>query len=401
LDKWLGRPLWAEIDLDAIAGNIAGLRRRIGDRTELLAVVKANGYGHGAVPVAKTALEAGAQRLGVACLDEAVQLRTAGISAPILILGHTPVWEAERLVEYKVTPTIDTRQLALAVARFSTERGIVTPVHLKVETGTNRFGLTPNEVVDFAQFLCTLPGLEVEGLYTHFAAADEEDKTFTRQQFKLFLSTAERLPWVPCRHVANSAAVLDEPGMCLDMVRPGISIYGCYPSSQVSNSVQLRPALSLKSRIVRLHDLAPGETVSYGGTWMAQKPTRIALVPCGYADGLPRILSNKGSMLIRGSRAPIVGRICMDQCVVDVGHIPGVALGDEVVVIGKQWGGQIAVEELADLAGTINYEILCAISPRVPRVYLKAGAIVQVRTLTDELEAGQIHKEARLTEDQR
>ena len=399
MGKWLGRPVWAEIDLDAIAGNIAGLRRRIGDGTELLAVVKANGYGHGAVPVARTALEAGAQRLGVACLDEAVQLRRAGVNVPIVILGHTPVWEAKRLVEYKVTPTIDTKQLALAVARFSTEQGTVTPVHLKVETGMNRFGLTPDEVVDFAQFLRTLPGLEVEGLYTHFAMADEEDNTFTRQQFKLFLSTAERLPWIPCRHVANSAAVLDEPGMCLDMVRPGISIYGCYPSSQVSNSVQLRPALSLKSRIVRLHDLAPGETVSYGGTWMAQKPTRIALVPCGYADGLPRILSSKGSVLVRGRRAPIVGRICMDQCVVDVGHIPGVALGDEVVIIGKQGEEQITVEEVASLAGTINYEILCGISPRVPRFYLQGGEVIQVKTLTDELETDQIYGEARPTVD--
>ncbi len=387
MEKWLGRPLWAEIDLDAIAGNIAGLRRRIGD-AELLAVVKANGYGHGAVPVAKTALEAGAKRLGVACLDEAVQLRRAGLSAPIVILGHTPVWEARRLVEYKVTPTIDTKQLALAVASFSAEQGVVTPVHLKVETGMNRFGLMPDEVSDFAQFLRTVPGLAVEGLYTHFAMADEEDKTFTRQQFELFLSTAERLPWIPCRHVANSAAVLDEPGMCLDMVRPGISVYGCYPSSQVSDSVQLRPALSLKSHVIRLHDIAHGELVSYGGTWVAQQPTRIALVPCGYADGLPRVLSNQGSVLVRGHRSPIVGRICMDQCVVDVGHIPEAALGDEVAIIGKQGEGQITVEELATLAGTINYEILCGISPRVPRVYLKGGEIVAVRTLTDELEAG-------------
>ena len=400
MGRWLGRPVWAEVDLDAIAANIAGLRQRIGDSPELLAVVKANGYGHGAVPVARTALEAGAQRLGVACLDEAVQLRRTGINAPMVILGHTPVWEAERLVEYKVTPTVDTKQLALAVARLSTERGIVTPVHLKVETGMNRFGMPPNEVVDFAQFLRTLPGLNVEGLYTHFAMADEADKTFTRQQFKLFLSAAERLPWIPCRHVANSAAVLDEPQMCLDMVRPGISLYGCYPSSQVSHSVQLKPALSLKSRVVRLHDLAPGDVVSYGGTWVAQKSTRIALVPCGYADGLPRVLSNRGSVLIRAQRAPIVGRICMDQFVVDVGHLSGVALGDEVIIIGRQGEGQITVEEVASLASTINYEILCGISPRVPRVYRKGGEIVLVRTLTDEMEADQIYGEARFTGDQ-
>ncbi len=399
MGRWLGRPLWAEVDLDAIAYNVAGLKRRIGAGPELLAVVKANGYGHGAVPVARTALEAGAQRLGVACLDEAVQLRRAGISVPIVILGHTPVWQAKGLVECKVTPTVDTKQLALAVARFSTERGVITPVHLKVETGMNRFGLTPNEVVDFAQFLRTLPGLNMEGLYTHFARADEADKTFTWQQFNLFLSVAERLPWVSCRHVANSAAILDGPQMCLDMVRPGISLYGCYPSSHVSKSVQLQPALSLKSRIVRLHDLAPGETVSYGGTWVTQEATRIALVPCGYADGLPRILSNMGSVLVDGRRAPIVGRICMDQCIVDVGHVPQVALGDEVVIIGKQGEEQIAIEEVASLASTINYEILCGISPRVPRVYMKGSEVVQVRTLTDELEADQIYSEARFTED--
>lgn len=369
------------MDLDALAQNVRGLKARIGGRTELLAVVKANAYGHGASVVAQAALEAGASRLGVACVDEGVQLRQAGIQAPILVMGHLPLWQAELVLEHRLTPTLSYKQLALALAGLSHERGIVIPVHVKVDTGMSRFGLLPQEAIPFIEFLQTLPGLHLEGLYTHFAVADEQDKTFTRQQFARFMEVANRFPQISCRHVANSATVLDMPELCLDMARPGISLYGLYPSSQVSHSVALKPVLSLKSLVARLLWLSPGDTVSYGRTWRAESPTRIALIPCGYADGLRRGLSNRGSVLVRGRRAPILGRICMDQFMADVTHIPEVALGDEVVLIGRQGEEEITADEIAALEGTISYEIVCGISARVPRVYLRAGQVVGVQTL--------------------
>lgn len=383
---WQGRSLWAEIDLDAIACNARELKKRTGGNSRLLAVVKANAYGHGAVMAARAAAEAGAEYLGVACADEGAELRLAGVSLPILVMGYVAPWEADKVVTHGLTPTLTTRQLALALAALAAQRKLVVPVHIKVDTGMNRFGLAPRDTAFFAQFVRTLPGLKAEGVYTHFAVADEADKTFTREQFRTFIDTAEGMPWIPCRHVANSATILDMPEMCLEMVRPGISLYGAYPSRQVQRSIKLKPALSLKSRVARLHDLTPGESVSYGRTWVADKPTRVALVPCGYADGMLRCLSNKGSVLVRGQRAPIRGRICMDQFMVDVGHIPRVRADDEVVLIGRQQDEEITAEEVAGLAGTISYEIFCGISPRVPRVYLKGGEVVAVETLVEKVE---------------
>lgn len=385
-DPWRGRPLWAEIDLDAIAHNVRELKKHAGARTALLAVVKANAYGHGAAMVARTAAEAGAQYLGVACADEGVQLRLAGVNLPILVMGYVAPWEAEKIVTHGLAATLNTRQLALAVAGLAVQQGLTVPVHIKVDTGMNRFGLSPREVAPFAEFVRTLPGLKVEGIYTHFAVADEADKTFTRHQFQKFLGVADSLPWISIRHVANSATILDMPEMCLEMVRPGISLYGVYPSGQVNRSIQLKPALSLRSRVARLHDLAAGESVSYGRTWVADKPSRVALVPCGYADGIHRCLSNKGVVLIHGQRAPVRGRICMDQFVVDVSHIPGVRANDEVVLIGRQHGGEITAEEVAELAGTISYEIFCGIPPRVPRVYTKDGYVLAVETLVEKID---------------
>ena len=381
---WRGRPVWAEIDLEAIAHNTQELRRRIGGRSELLAVVKANGYGHGAVPVAREALANGAQRLGVACVDEGIQLRRAGVTAPILILGYTPCWEAERVVQNRLIPTVTTRQFALALARFSTELGTVTPAHIKVDTGMNRLGLRPGEAAEFADAIRTLPGIHVEGIYTHFATADEAEKSFTERQFRDFLRTSEAVEWIEVRHAANSAAILDRPEMLLDMVRPGISVYGCYPSKHVSRSLGIRPSLQLKSTIGRIQELEPGETVSYGRTWAASHPSRIALVTIGYADGLPRRLSNRGVVLIRGKRAPIVGRITMDWCMADVTGIPEASLNDEVVVIGRQGEEEITADEVAEMADTISYEILCGISARVPRLYKRDGDVVSVRSLVDE-----------------
>ena len=381
---WLSRPLWAEIDLDAIAHNVGEIRRHAGSHAQIIAVVKANAYGHGAVPVAQAVLEAGAQRLAVACVDEAVALRQAGITAPMLIMGYVPPWEARKVVEYGLTATVTTKQLALALSHFSEQAGVVTPVQLKVDTGMNRFGLSPDEAVAFGLFLTGLPCLMTEAIYTHFSSADEVDKSFTLKQFEVFTAIADQLPHILLRHVANSAAALDLPELALDFVRPGISLYGCRPSPDAGKTADLRPAGSLKARIVRIQDLAAGDSVSYGRTWTASQPTRVALVPCGYADGLPRLLSNRGAVLVRGQRAPIIGRICMDACIVDVTSVPGVAEDDEVVIFGRQGDAVIPVEEVAAQAGTISYEVLCAIGARVPRVYRRGGRVVRIDTLLGE-----------------
>ncbi|MBI2911097.1 MAG: alanine racemase [Chloroflexi bacterium] len=377
---WQGRPLWAEVDLDALAHNVAVLRRRV-PRSELMAVVKANAYGHGAVAVAAAALGAGASRLGVACVDEAVQLRAAGIEAPILVLGHSPPHEAAALVAHDVTATIDSLALADVLSAEAQRRGRRLPVHMEVDTGMSRFGLSPVDAVTIGRALSEREGLELEGLYTHFATADEADKGFTHRQYEALLWAAEQLGSVAVRHAANSAAVLDLPEMALEMVRPGISLYGIYPSGAVARGADLRPVLSLRARVARTHWLQPGQAVSYGRTWVAERATRIALVPCGYADGLRRGLSNRASLLVRGRRAPIRGRVCMDSCMVDVTDLPDVAVGDEVTIIGVDGDAVLPVEELAELEGTIPYEILCGISARVPRLFLRDGQMVSTTTL--------------------
>ncbi len=371
--------------MDALADNVRLLKSRA-NGAALLAVVKANAYGHGAVAVARAALAAGADRLGVICVDEGEQLRRAGITEPILVMGHTSAGEAQRLADLSLTPSVVSSEMALALARVASERGIEMPVHLKVDTGLNRYGLPASEAADLGRRLRDLAGIQTEGLFTHFASADEGDKGYTVEQHKLFLAVAEQLDWVPIRHVSNTATLLDMPDMSLEMVRPGLGIYGCYPSTHVKRSLPLRPVLSLKGRIARLTSLAPGESVSYGRTWRAPRPSLIGLLMCGYADGLPRALSNCGSVLVRGRRAPIVGRVCMDMCMVDVSDIPDVALDDEVVIIGRQGEEEISTDEVAELCGTISYEILCGISARVPRLYLRQGSIVSKQTLVLELQ---------------
>jgi alanine racemase len=349
------------------------------------AVVKANAYGHGAVGVARATLEAGADRLAVICVDEGEQLRRGGVSVPILVMGHSSVGEARRIVELELAPTVTSLEMGRALAREAEAASVRQRLHLKVDTGLNRYGLTPQEVVPLAEALRAIPSLEVEGIFTHFASADEGDKRFTLEQYTTFRGVVEKLPWVPIRHVSNTATLLDRPEMSLEMARPGVGMYGLYPSPYVSRSLNLRPVLSLKSRVTRLTRVAPGDSVSYGRTWRANRPSTIALVMCGYADGLPRLLSNRGSMLVRGRRVPIVGRVCMDMCMVDVTDVPDVAEGDEVVVIGRQGEAEITAEEVAELCGTISYEILCGISARVPRLYLRRGRPVGVESLTTPL----------------
>lgn len=386
---------WAEVDLDAIAHNARGLKEHVGEKTELMAVVKANAYGHGAVPVAKTALENGASRLAVNRALEGVELRQAGITAPVLILGYSLPSEAETIVRWDLTPTVTTVEGALALSAMSDRQGKITPIHVKVDTGMGRFGLLPDEVAVFVRRVSELPGLKLEGLFTHFAVADLADKTYTRRQFGLYSQVVEQLEEaglaIPLKHVANSAATLDLPEMHLDMVRCGIALYGLRPSvvgygvpTVLEPAILLKPAMALKSRVARVRTLPPGSSISYGCTYTTTRPTPVALVPVGYGDGYHRILSNRGSVLIGGKRAPIVGRVCMDQFVVDVTGIEGVRQDDEVVVFGQQGEEEISAEEVAALAGTINYEVVTSILPRVTRVYLRGGQVVEVKPLVED-----------------
>jgi alanine racemase len=368
---------WAEIDLDAIAFNAAGLKARAGGKAELMVTVKANGYGHGAVEVARAAMEGGATRLAVHRTLEGAQLRQAGITAPILVMGYTLPAASERVVRWNLTPTVNSQPQAEALSAAAVAAGKSLPIHVKVDTGMGRYGLLPDEALDFVRFLSSLPGLVLEGLYTHHAVADLADKTFTRHQFSVYSDVVKRLEEAgftfPLKHVSNSATTLDLPEMALDMLRCGIALYGLHPSDEVEPVIPLRPAMTLKSRVARVRTLPAGASISYGRTYITDKPTRAALIPVGYGDGYHRILSNRGAVLIRGQRAPIVGRVCMDQFVVNVNHIPGVQLHDEVVLVGRQGEGHIPAEQVARWAETINYEVTTGLLPRVTRVYLRGG----------------------------
>jgi alanine racemase len=354
---------------------------------EIFAVVKGNAYGHGAVPVAQAALAAGANRLAVHRAGEGVELRKAGIEAPILVMGYTPPDGVGLIAEWHLTPSLITQEFACALSAQASSLGIIVPVHIKVDTGMSRFGLLPDEVLEFLRELRDLPGISPEGLFTHFATADWEDQSFTRRQLNIFqdvLNAARRDGFaLPVCHAANSGAAMRLPETHFNAVRLGIALYGLNPSEQWPPVFEIRPALTLKSRVSRVRDLPPGSGVSYGLTYVTQGKTRAALVPVGYGDGYHRSLSNRGCVLIHGQRAPILGRICMDQFVVDISAIADVKQDDEVVLIGRQGTDQIRAEEVARLAGTINYEVTTSLLPRLPRLYLRAGQPVQVTSSSD------------------
>jgi len=380
---------WAEIDLDAITDNVKAFRRYVGPRVEIFAVVKDNAYGHGAVPVARAALEAGATRLAVNRAIEGQELRRGGIGAPVLVMGYTPPPGAEMIAERRLTPSVVTSEFAQALAGQATARGATISVHVKVDTGMSRYGLLPHEVLDFLRFLATLPSLRLEGLFTHFATADALDQSHVRQQLAVLSEVVGAVRAagfvVPFVHAANSAAMMRLPEAHFDAVRPGVAMYGLDPSEEWPPIFPIRPALTLKSRVSRLRVLPAGSAVSYGRTWIAQQPFRAALVPIGYGDGYHRILSNRASVLIDGQRAPICGRVCMDQFVVDVTHIEGVQQDDEVVLVGSQGGERIRAEEVAKLAGTIVQEVTTSLLPRVVRVFRRGGEVVGIEELGADL----------------
>ena len=365
---------WAEIDLDAIAHNVTAIKAFVGDNTEIIASVKANAYGHGLRPVARTALEAGASRLAVHRIHAALSLREAGIKAPILLLGHVPPSGVDLILAQEITPTIVDWSTAQMI---STRADHTVAVHIKVDTGMSRYGRDPEGVVDFVRRVARLPRIRVEGLFSHFATADEPDLAFAHTQLQRFLEIVRAVSnaGVPISmpHICNSAALVNLPEAHLAAVRPGILIYGMAPSPHVVPPFELRRALTLKSTVINVRDLKPGATISYGRTFRVTHPMRAALISLGYGDGYPRLTSNRGAVLIRGQRAPIRGRVCMDQLVVEVTHIPHVRIGDEVVAIGRQGDEEITPEEVAAWAETINYEITTGLLPQVVRIYKRNG----------------------------
>lgn len=373
---WRGRPCWASIDLDALRSNVAAVRGKLRPGVGLMAVVKANAYGHGIPGIAAPTIDAGASCFGVACVDEGVELRSAGIDRPILVLGYVPHWEAERVVRLDLSVALATYQLALALSREASTAGRPATVHVKVDTGMSRYGLLPDEVLPFVRAAAQLPGLRVEGLFTHLGTADEPDRTLAEAQLARFedvsrvLDAHDLLP--PVRHALNSAGTVAFPDHQHDLVRNGISLYGV-PAEAMPGLPALRPVLSLKARIARLRRLAPGTAVGYGATFVTRRPTDLALIPIGYADGLSRALSDRGFVLVNGRRAPIVGRISMDQCTIDVTGLGAVRQDDEVTLLGRQGDDEITAVEVAQWRDTIAYEVLTGLPARVPRVYLRGG----------------------------
>lgn len=366
---------FAEISLGAIAHNIEEARRRIDAGVKLLAVVKADAYGHGAVRVAAY-LEGLVDYFAVATLGEAVSLRKSGIQAPILILGYTSPSQFFELIEYGITQTIDTFEAAKALDLAAGRLGRKAKVHIALDTGMTRIGFQTSET-DKIVCVAGLPNLTVEGMFTHFAKADETDKSFTSVQAERFAEATRTLQargvTIPLCHIANSAGIMDFDTYRFNMVRSGIVTYGIYPSNEVNKErLDLRPALSWKTHIIHLKEVGAGVPVSYGGTFVTTRPqTRIATLSVGYADGYPRALSGKGRVLIHGCFAPILGRVCMDQMMVDVTDIPEVALEDIATLVGADGKERISIEEVADPAGSFNYEMLCHIGPRVERLYVE------------------------------
>ena len=370
---------WAEIDLTRLARNYRALRALTDPECRFMGVVKANAYGHGAVPVAQALEALGAEYLSVACLDEALELREAGIQSPILIMGLTPPEYTGALLEHNITQTVGDVETAAALSAVAMAAGKPLTVHLKVDTGMSRLGLLCDEahLLDAAESVrraWSLPGLRWEGIFTHFANADG-DEAYTMRQFARFLDLLDILAnggiSFPIRHCASSAAVLNYPCTHMDMIRPGIALYGHYPAPCMEYTCPLEPVMTLKTRVAAVRDLPAGTAVSYGCTRVLERDSRVAVLPVGYADGYFRLFSDVLEVQIREGRAPLLGRVCMDMCMVDVTGIPGVVTGDEAVL----YGDQVTVEAGAELAGTIQYELLCDVSPRVPRVYLGSSTL--------------------------
>lgn len=373
--------VYATVDLDAIRQNMEAMKANIAKGTMICGVVKSDGYGHGSVPVAK-AVEDLVWGYAVAAVEEGWVLRDHHITKPILVLGYVPEEEFESLVEQEIRYTVSEWKEVEILSKIAQKLGKNAYVHIKMDTGMGRIGLrSAEEILTLAQKIETLPNIVIEGIFTHMATADMADKTKAKEQIRMFKEMLQLLEnngiYIPIRHCSNSAGIIDLKEANIDMVRAGIALYGLYPSAEVNKeNVCLTPALELKSIVSYLKTVPKGSPIGYGATFVTQKETKVATVSIGYGDGYPRALSNKGYALVRGKKAPIIGRICMDQFMMDVSDIPEIQQGDTVTLIGKDQNEQITVEELAELAGTFNYEFVCDLGKRIPRVYISGGKIV-------------------------
>ncbi|MEA4890869.1 MAG: alanine racemase [Clostridiaceae bacterium] len=382
---------WAEVNLDHIAANVRRIRRSVHRSCEIMGVVKADAYGHGVDQVAPVLLANGASRLAVSMLDEAIELRRSGIAAPILVLGYTDPSRAREILANRITQTVYSRDLAQALSAAAVDMACDARIHIKVDTGMGRVGfLAGYQAIKEITWIRSLPHVIIEGMYTHFATADEADTSYTWKQFEQFMSISDELNRIglaiPIKHVCNSAATMRFPNMHLDMVRPGLILYGMVPAGCPDAWTDLKPAMTLKTCIVLNKQLPAGSSVSYGRLFTTNRDSQIATIPIGYADGYSRRLSNQASVLVHGQRAPVVGRICMDTCMIDLTQLKGspVQVGDEVVLFGEQStdeaAGCIPVDEMAGWLETISYEVTCLIGRRVPRAYLAGDTINAVQS---------------------
>ncbi len=368
---------WIEVDLDAIAANVRALQAAAEPRQGVTAVVKAQAYGLGAHAVAQAAVDAGARGAAVARVSEGRRMRESGFEKPILLLSGMDADEAAQIVKLQLTPTLTTWSSAEALAAAAGNAGTTLGVQVKVDTGMTRYGAPPDEAMAIVRGLGSLYNLRLEGFYTHFAAADDPDPFFATQQLARFLAVCQQLEsegfLLGMKHVANSAGALRVPNAGLDTVRAGIALAGAYATGWVPRHGELKTAVALKARVLRLHMPAVGTSIGYGRTYKVYRPMRVAVIACGYADGFPRACSNRGRVLIRGERAPIVGTVTMDMAMADVSHLPQVEPGDEVVIVGRQGHDEITIDEFAESAGLIPHELLVRLGSRPPRVYLRNG----------------------------
>ena len=385
--------LWAEIDLNLFEQNLEEIHRHLNRKTSIIGVVKTDGYGHGAQPLAaymeKKEYVSG---FATASVEEALLLRRYGIKKPILVLGFTFHEGYETMINEDIRTAVFTEKMVNEMSTHAQALGKEMVVHIAVDTGMSRIGIRPDDSgLAFVKKTMEAPGIRIEGIFTHFATADESDKTKTRAQMDSFNNFIKRIRTelgltIPICHCSNSAAIVDVPDANLDAVRAGIILYGMWPSHEVDRSrMQMEPILSLYSKVAFVKDLEPGREISYGGTYVVEKPMKVATIPVGYGDGYPRSLSGKGYVLVAGRRAPILGRVCMDQIIVDVTDIPDVKESDRVTLIGKDGGEQITMEQLGDLSGRFNYELACCLNQRVPRIYYKNGEVVEIVDLVTKL----------------
>ena len=382
--KKILRPAWAEIDLDAIAYNTRNIKQLIGHK-DLIAVVKANCYGHGVIDIIPTLLENGASRLAVAMISEALEIRENKITAPIMILGFTPLYLGEELINNDIEQTVYDLDYARELSKIALSFNKKAKIHIAIDTGMGRIGFLPNEKsIDDITEIYSLEGIDVVGIFTHFSTSDEKDKEYSHQQFTKMMSMMDELQKrgvnIPLKHVANSGAIIDLPNTYLDAVRAGIILYGYYPSDQVNKSnLTLKPALTLKATITNVKTLEKDMYISYGRTFKTTDKTIVATIPVGYADGYIRKLGENGKVIIKDQFAPIIGRICMDQFMIDVTNIPDVKIGDEVILLGEKNGLKYNADDIAEKLGTINYEVTCMLKSRLPRVYIKNKHIINVK----------------------